>query len=30
MYTTVYVYITWTDAEGNYYAPVKVEIPMPA
>ena len=30
MYTTMYVYITWTDAEGNYYAPVKVEIPMPA
>ncbi len=30
MYTTLYVYITWTDAEGNYYAPVKVEIPMPA
>ena len=30
MYTTVYAYITWTDAEGNYYAPVKVEIPMPA
>ena len=30
MYTTTYVYITWTDAEGNYYAPAKVEIPMPA
>lgn len=30
MYTTLYVYITWTDADGNYYAPVKVEIPMPA
>lgn len=30
MYQPLTVYISWTDAEGNFYEPVIVDVPMPA